>query len=346
MRVTAGERTASGVSHGSARRGGLRALYRRVTKAAEVDRARREGFAQGRAGYSEFALGRAALLDARALAASLDGIGPALLLFRASVRLFERAHEKRAGDSGSAPIEPHLAGAPGATAAPSVVPALSAALQQLTPEQRRAIDAALDAQAGESALARLGDAERRDLLPLFERLALELGEPLELEADRVRRVEAGHWMRRSLLMIVAIVAAGWLGFAVFGRKNLARDKAVVTSSAEPKVGVAAPRCLVDGDRKNLGFHTLKLPGQFATIDLGRVETIHSVDVYNRFDCCQARAIPLRLDVSTDGVTWTTLGRKTETFALWSVHVPSTPARFVRLTGEGNNFFHLSEVEVY
>jgi F5/8 type C domain-containing protein len=321
MRVTVDERGASVVSQGSARRG-LRALYRRLTGVPELERARREGYAEGRGGYFEFALGRAALLDARALAVSFEGRGAALLLLRASVRLFAQAHEKRAG-AGTAAI-----------------------FEQLSAEQRRSIEAVLDAQTGESELSRLGEAESRELLQLLERLALKLGEPLELDAERVRRVEASHWMRRSLLAIVLVVAAAWLGFSLFGRKNLARDKVVVTSSSDPRVAVAAPRALVDGDRKNLGFHTLKLPGQFATIDLGSVETIRAIEVFNRFDCCQDRAIPLRIDVSADGASWTTLARKTVTFTVWSVYVPPTLARFVRLTGESNNILHLAEVEVY
>src|SRR4051812_9610655 len=72
-----------------------RALYQRFTLAPDVERVRSGGYVEGSPGYAEFALARASLLDARALASSRDGIGPALILLRASVILFARAHQVR-----------------------------------------------------------------------------------------------------------------------------------------------------------------------------------------------------------------------------------------------------------
>jgi hypothetical protein len=69
-------------------------------------------------------------------------------------------------------------------------------------------------------------------------------------------------------------------------------------------------------------------------------------VYNRFDRCQGRAVPLLIEVSSDGSTHRNVARRTETFTLWSARLPPTPARYVRLTNEADNFFHLTEVEIY
>jgi hypothetical protein len=142
-----------------------------------------------------------------------------------------------------------------------------------------------------------------------------------------------------------VVAMAWAGRAIFARPNLALHRPVTISSNE-KAARVRTRALVDGDRKNLGFHTMKGRQQWVVIDLEDVETITTINVYNRFDCCQERAVPLRLEVSTDGTTYTLVGRRKETFTVWTTKLPPTPARFVRLTNESNNFFHLSEVEVY
>jgi F5/8 type C domain-containing protein len=349
--VTSNERPLSHRSPASSTGSGLRAAYRKLALAAELENARREGFAEGRPGHAEFALGRAALIDARALAASRDGVGSALLLYRASLRLFALAQQARGGSSQLLPRPTGDSALDPSVVAQAPVPPMGTAVleglgESLSPEQRRSLERVLDPENGENELASLGEAERQRLLPYLERLAVQLGEPLELAADRVRRVEAASWMRRTLVAVIVIIAVAWATYSLFGRKNLALNKAVTTSSADPKVGKIWPRALVDGDRKNLGFHTLKGRGQFATIDLGAVESIQLVEVYNRLDCCQARAVPLRIDVSIDGVSWATLGRRLETFVEWSVRVAPTPARFVRLTDEGANIFHLNEVAIY
>jgi hypothetical protein len=144
---------------------------------------------------------------------------------------------------------------------------------------------------------------------------------------------------------VLALAAAWGVYGALARENLALNALVTASSAEAYVR-ANPRALVDGDRKNLGFHTRKGSGESATIDLGALRNIHSVEIYNRFDCCQNRALPLRVELSSDGVSYATVARRTQSFTYWKVELPSTQARFVRLTDEGTNFFHLSEVEVY
>ena len=56
---------------------------------------------------------------------------------------------------------------------------------------------------------------------------------------------------------------------------------------------------MDGDLTNLGFHTIEAPNQNVTIDLGKVRRIFRVVVYNRADCCQQRAVPLKIEVSQD-----------------------------------------------
>lgn len=252
--------------------------------------------------------------------------------------LFGKAHERR-----------HAT--PAASSASSSgpgwfdLPAAKAVLEPLDPELRQRSSDVFALADGEAKLATLGPSELDALLVPLKQLALELAEPLERDADVVRRRHAARWLRRSLAWGAFVFGMAWVSFGIFGRRNLARDALVTTSSAEAKVR-ANPRALVDGDRKNLGFHTQKGRGESATIDLGAIHPVRSVEIYNRFDCCQNRALPLRLEVSTDGVTYELVDRRTEAFTLWKVALPSKPARFLRLTDEATNFFHLAEVEVY
>jgi len=103
---------------------------------------------------------------------------------------------------------------------------------------------------------------------------------------------------------------------------------------------------VDGDRSNLGFHSAGDTNPSVIIDLGKVETVSRVVVFNRADCCQERAVPLLVESSRDGLAYQRLGERTKVFFRWDVDVPRVPARYVRLTLERLGTFHLSEVEVY
>ena len=83
-----------------------------------------------------------------------------------------------------------------------------------------------------------------------------------------------------------------------------------------------------------------------TIDLGKVQRISRVVVYNRADCCQERAVPLKIEVSKDGGQYRQVAERKEQFEKWKADFPPTDARYVRLTHLSAMAFHLSEVEVY
>jgi hypothetical protein len=303
-------------------------LERRLAVASD------RGFVEGDPGWAEFALGRAALSDAHQLAESRDGASAALILYRSAALLFAQAHAAR-----QAPRADDLPAADSAQ-----VQQTRAALAALPTEQRALIEQGL-AATGEASLARLPDAERPLALKGMRAIAQALGDSLEVEALQVRRIRAMQRTRVGLVAALLLGAVLWTVVKLTWHPNLARGKAVVVTSAERGVR-ARPRALVDGNRRNLGFHTEKRQAQSATIDLGEVKVIHSVEVYNRVDCCRARAVPLRLELSLDGVEYTTIERQTTPFLSWKVKVPEVPARFVRLSHEGNTFFHLAEVEVY
>lgn len=299
--------------------------------------ASQQGFVEGDPGWAEFAVGRAALSDAHQLAESREGESTALILYRSAALLFAQAHAAR---QAAAPGEPQ------ATIDPMQASRVRVELAALPAEQRALVEQGLaPGPAGEAPWASLPDAQRRLSLQGLRRMAQALGDSLEAEARPVRRIRAQRRLRigvaTALLLACVLGAVAKLTW----RPNLARNKPVAVTSAEPRVR-ARPRSLVDGNRRSLGFHTQNLKDQSATIDLGSAKVIHSVEIYNRIDCCQARAVPLRVELSIDGVEYTTVGRQTTSFLSWKVAVPELTARFVRVSHEGAGYFHLAEVEVY
>jgi hypothetical protein len=71
-----------------------------------------------------------------------------------------------------------------------------------------------------------------------------------------------------------------------------------------------------------------------------------VVVYNRADCCQERAVPLKIEISPDNRQFRQVAERKQQFEKWKADFPPSNARYVRLTDLNAAAFHLSEVEVY
>ena len=131
-----------------------------------------------------------------------------------------------------------------------------------------------------------------------------------------------------------------------GRCNLALHRPVVMSSVYAGDVGHDPSLLVDGDTSNLGFHTDRGGHQYVTIDLGTVQSVHKVVVYNRADCCADKAVPLRIEVSKDGKAFQRVAMRKTTFDVWKATFSAVDARYVRLTSLRGDYFHLAEVQVF
>jgi hypothetical protein len=85
------------------------------------------------------------------------------------------------------------------------------------------------------------------------------------------------------------------------------------------------------------------------VDLGGLLPIHEVRVFGRAECCYDQAIPLAIETSEDGDTYTEIARRTEPFTQYEPWVVSTGpirARYVRLRTLRHSYLVLSELEVY
>ena len=324
---------------GAAPRGIWRLFRRFFWMDERVAMARRQGCASGQPGWQEYQLGRAAQLGASHLRELEEGWQSAILLDRSAVTLLIRAHLARASDE----REPN-ATADACSARLAELPVAEPLLGAMSEEQRGLVMSALGDQ-GEIFLATLSQAQRDLAASALASLAEGLCDSLDRDVSQVGALLFIRWTRIALALLLVL---GGLAFGVdklTTHQNLALHRPVTVVTPHPEWGRDSS-LLVDGDRTNLGFHTIDAPDQTATIDLGSVQRIFRVVVYNRADCCKERAVPLKVEVSEDGVHFRQVAERKEQFDKWKADFPPTSARYLRLTDLATAAFHLAEVEVY
>lgn len=292
-------------------------------------------FALGDPGFAAFELGLRALPAARDLADSAATQHAALLLYRSATIFFLVAcGERRA--------EPVSLAKPWTAAELEQFPELQAALSGVTVAQVPMIIAALTSEVPERELLSLPHEEQQRCLRGLRELALALAEQLAQSTQSARSRRLARVVKLAAVGLCLLIPLAW---ALLRPPNLALNRAVVVSSRHREFGVD-PRQVVDGKRRNLGFHSEDAGRAVVTVDLGMVRRIRRVDVFNRSDCCQERAVPLELKVSKDGRSFRTLLVRIDSFSLWKAEFPATEARYVRLAQDQAAAFHLAEIEVY
>jgi hypothetical protein len=304
-----------------------------------MELAARRSYAPGQPGWEDYQFGCSAQTGARQLGESEEGGGAELLLDCAAARLMIRAHLARAGSELG-----HTATGDEYWEALAKLPPAGPLLAAISEEQRKLAISALGAE-GESFLTKLPLAKRKLVACAVANLAMGLRDPLDRDVTLVGVVRLVRWIRISVALALVLGGLTMAIDKVFSRTNLALHRPVTVVTPHSEYG-RDPSLLVDGDLSNLGFHTIEGPNQNVTIDLGKVRHIFRVVVYNRTDCCQQRAVPLKIEVSEDNRKFRQVALRKEQFEKWKADFPSTDARYVRLTDLSAAAFHLSEVEVY
>jgi hypothetical protein len=309
-------------------------LRRRLTQA------RSDGYDEGSPGWRQFEFARSAIVDAQQLAASREGERSALLLYRSALVLL--IHADRAGNRANQPTA--LDAADGwkwfaeSERGKNLISEVPSADVSLLTE-------IMTNPCAETYLADRSRSVRHQAMKILGNLDKALADELNGKAAVTERILR---LRTWRIVLAATAACLMLGASIkpwIIPSNLALNRHVMLSSNSTDWGVD-PHQVVDGDTTNLGFHTSSGADQSVTIDLGRNLRIRRVEVFNRSDCCKERAVPLRLELSTDGTTFSQVLQHTTVFDQWSAHFPPTSARFVRLKHVGDGIFHLSEIEVY
>ncbi len=149
-----------------------------------------------------------------------------------------------------------------------------------------------------------------------------------------------------------VVAASLAGCALVLRHASLELRTDLAANAPWTASSAA----ADHPRQGLGFHPFEgRPNVFfwtqvemspwVRFDLGAPRRIRSIWVQNRLDDHYEWAIPLVAEISTDGVRWTEVGRRDETFYTWRAVFPASAARWVRLRVPRPTELHLGRVEI-
>jgi hypothetical protein len=162
---------------------------------------------------------------------------------------------------------------------------------------------------------------------------------MELDAPkrRIERVQFQRWWRLTMVVVLLLAAAYGLRALSLG-PNLIAGKGFRTSSSYGGCSAASP-C------EGIFFHTENENNPWVEFDLGSAKPVHRVEVANRSDCCDDRAIPLVIEVSNDRSSWKEVARRDSEFLNWTAKFPTANVRYVRLRVPRITQFHLKEVVV-
>jgi hypothetical protein len=299
----------------------------------------RKPYGPAEPGFAEFELGARALADALCLSEARESAASALILLRTAVLALSSARRARASGQTAAPAPDDV------WSGLLQLPGPARLLEALPPEHAALLQRLLAPEFEAAGVLGLAASERERSLITLKRLAFALGDPLENDASAARRLRAARIARRLALACLVLLGLGFGLARALHRPNLALHKPVIVDRSDPQYAVD-PAQVVDGDRTNLGFHTVAGGEKSVLIDLLAPHRIRRVDVYNRMDCCQERVVPLSIEVSNDGKTFRQVAARSRRFALWKASFPPVEARWVRLTQNGDQPFHLSEIEVH
>ena len=170
----------------------------------------------------------------------------------------------------------------------------------------------------------------------------------QLRAELRRRSLRG-WLRTSSRRVQLVVGLGVLVLLAGAtlswiEPDLAEGKLWQASTAWgafPGIGVMRGEAPIDGR-----FHTIEEDNPWVRVDLGAVQRVHAVRVENRTNCCRERALPLAIELSSDGKSWTLVGYRRLLFDTFTQQFASRDARYVRLRVDRRSLLHLRRVSVY
>ncbi|MEY4545156.1 MAG: hypothetical protein RL685_1351 [Pseudomonadota bacterium] len=167
----------------------------------------------------------------------------------------------------------------------------------------------------------------------------------EAALERLHRQRRWRVAVTATVLALALFRVSLLLDGLDFREDLAAGKPWQTSSVAYHCEPDAKRC---GNHfgMTIFFHTGEEESPWLQIDLQQEQSISAVRVRNRTDCCSLLAIPLVVELSSDGHTWHEVARRNRNFRYWVPEFAPTSARWVRLRVERESILHLEQVSVY
>ena len=154
---------------------------------------------------------------------------------------------------------------------------------------------------------------------------------MDVPRRRVERVQVQRWSRLGLAAVALLLVAYGVRALVLG-PNLVSGKPFKTSSDWAL-------CPCDG----VFFHTNRENNPWMEYDLGKPTAIKRLEITNRQECCEERAIPLIVETSNDRTTWTELARRDTEFSTWTAKFPKRTIRYIRFRVPRVTELHFREV---
>lgn len=171
---------------------------------------------------------------------------------------------------------------------------------------------------------------------LLDQAAVRANPSMPVVRQRIVRVFA------ATLALMALGVAFWFCVLFPDMAKAAHWRA--SSAVLPGIPTEGTGCTLQ-PQHDYFFHTAEEASPWIQFDLGRDRRVRSVSVENIKSCCQERAAPLVLSVSSNGTDWRDLGHQNEMFTTWSPSFAATKARYVRLAVQKKTWFHLAAVHI-
>ncbi|MEO7036162.1 MAG: discoidin domain-containing protein [Polyangiaceae bacterium] len=195
--------------------------------------------------------------------------------------------------------------------------------------------------------AELSASQQAALAVRLHAFAARLIEPLALPQRELERA----WVRRVLRVMAAPLVLLGLGFGAKALHEKHELKYDLAPTATWKASSRYNECSCESPEQscaacpNFFFCTVNEDQPSIIFDLGKVQSLSTVIVENRRDCCEERALPLVVQVSTDDEHWKTVATREEAFATWRQGFPTEHARWVKLYVARHDFLHLARVRL-
>jgi len=158
------------------------------------------------------------------------------------------------------------------------------------------------------------------------------------------RVRRAFRLYPSLGLALALaLAAGWHVVRSVHGPDLAASRPWTASSSLYECNPVARQC--GGVATAIFFHTREEESPWVEVDLEGVHRIGKVEIDNRRDGAGERAVPLLVEVSTDGKNYRQVAQRTEPFSTWNATFAPTDARYVRLRSPRTTMLHLERISV-